>query len=239
MEKRERERMEQNRWHGAATGTGTPSLRGYGRGRPPRGHRGSSAFRGRSPGHLVGRGGQFRGRVRGRVGPPPMPTPPPPPRRTSWRPPAPSPSPNTEMLLPAKPWQSDYLLRTETQLRDSLKSASKRSRTAEDLDRYRKQRKKVSELAMQLMCVYFRNNPGKEEFWLPLLAMEAAQSGRNHCDVCETGFESEAALFNHEENDHDICGLEGCTVTGSVIVLEEHALLIHSSGLYRIVLPVV
>ena len=119
-----------------------------------------------------------------------------------------------------------------------LKSASKRSRTAEDLNKYREQRKKVSDLEIQLMCVYFRNNPGKEEFWLPLLAMEAAVSGRNHCDVCETGFESEAALFHHEENDHEICGLEGCTVTGSAIILEEHALLIYSSGLYRTVLPV-
>ena len=162
-----------------------------------------------------------------------MPPPPPPPRGAGWRAHAPQPPPNTEMALPAKPWQSDYLLRTETQLRDSLKSASKRSRTAEDLERYRRQRAKVSELEMQLMCLYFRNNPGREEFWLPLLAMEAAQSGRNHCDVCETGFESEAALFHHEEHDHDICGLEGCTVTGSASVLEEHALLIHSSGLYR------
>ena len=169
-----------------------------------------------------------------------MPTPPPPPRGTNRRrPPALPPSPSAEMSLPAKPWQSDYLLRTETQLRDSFKSASKRSRTAEDLERYRRQRKKVSELEMQLMCVYFRNNPGKEEFWLPLLAMEAAQSGRNHCDVCETGFESEAALFHHEEHEHDICGLEGCTVTGSAFVLEEHALLIHSSGLYREIFPVV
>jgi hypothetical protein len=54
----------------------------------------------------------------------------------------------------------------------------------------------------------------QETYWVNLLGMEAAQS-THHCDMCEIGFDSEESLFEHEETEHETCGLEGCTFTGS------------------------
>ncbi len=60
-------------------------------------------------------------------------------------------------------------------LRDSLQRKAAESKSAEDVEKYQRQRDKVEKLDGQSMAEYFRRHPQQEGFWLPLLAMEAAR----------------------------------------------------------------
>ena len=81
------------------------------------------------------------------------------------------------------------------------------------------------------MAVYFRNHPEEESRWLPLLAVEAA-SQVHFCEFCDVEFESETALVAHEDDEHETCGLEGCTFTANAEILQDHIMDVHASGLY-------
>jgi hypothetical protein len=73
--------------------------------------------------------------------------------------PAPAPPSLPLVIIPPKPWHLDRMLSTETHLRDAFRMAAKRSKKAEDLERYKEQREKVAEIETQLRDVYLRNNP--------------------------------------------------------------------------------
>ena len=60
--------------------------------------------------------------------------------------------------------------------------------------------------------------------------MEASRQ-QHFCDMCEESFKNEKELIEHEES-HEVCNLEGCTFTASPKALEEHIMLLHTSGLY-------
>ena len=176
----------------------------------------TGGFRGRGRGRGNNRGGGgFRG-GRGH-GPPGPPVKPPPlpievflAENQPW-----NLSPDPIFQLPPKPWV-DFALNSQIYLRDSLKVAAKKSKKGEDFEKYREQRAKVSRMETDAMNVFFRINPSQEAFWLPLLAVEANQGG-HFCDMCELGFESENDLIRHEE-EHQVCGLEGCTFSASAKV---------------------
>ncbi len=64
----------------------------------------------------------------------------------------------------------------------------------------------------------------QEGFWLPLLALEASRT-LHYCDMCEETFEKESDLIKHEE-EHEVCGLEGCNFTASKEVGQFYSYLI-------------
>ena len=64
------------------------------------------------------------------------------------------------------------------------------SKRREDLDAYQKQRTSSQKLDKLAMEAYFRNNPTQESHWLPILAMEAAQTSLC-CENCDRDFTSE------------------------------------------------
>ena len=91
-----------------------------------------------------------------------------------------------------KPWINDYLAR-EIRRKFYLRSIAGTSKRFEDYESYRKQRETVKRLHNLARDAYFRNNPGEESHWLPILAMEAAQTPQS-CENCERDFSSEKVI---------------------------------------------
>ncbi|TRY67372.1 hypothetical protein TCAL_12096 [Tigriopus californicus] len=166
------------------------------------GSRGPRGHRGRGRGRPGGRG---RGRG-GRMGPEK-------PRETTL----------------AKPW-IDLGLQSQMRQLDSLLVKAKQSRQAADMDQYHLQRDKVQSIEEHNRMAFFAAHPDEEEFWLPRLALEAGRMPQ-YCEMCELTFDTAQALSQHEQ-DHETCGLEGCTFTAGPEQLETHIVDLHASGLY-------
>ena len=133
---------------------------------------------------------------------------------------------NKDGIVP-KPWLT-VPIRTEITARNKLKAAAKNSKKSEDFSAYQDQRAKVGQLERAAREKYFMEYPGEVTRWLQIIARESSF----FCDLCELDFKTEDELLHHEENDHEVCGLEGCTLTTNAAALEEHLLLLHASGLY-------
>ena len=56
-----------------------------------------------------------------------------------------------------------------------------------------------------------------------MLAMEASRT-EHFCDMCELDFKTESELIAHEE-EHEVCGLEGCKFTANKEVKSSRILI--------------
>ena len=88
-----------------------------------------------------------------------------------------------------KPWVNEYLAR-EIRRKFYLRYAAGVSKSFEDYESYRQQRETAKRLDRLAMEAYFRNNPTQESHWLPILAVEAAQTFHN-CENCDRDFTKE------------------------------------------------
>ncbi|XP_071453686.1 FMR1-interacting protein NUFIP1 [Hetaerina americana] len=61
---------------------------------------------------------------------------------------------------------------------------------------------------------------------------QSSSSGDYYCDSCERGFMTPGDLQHHLQNDHIVCGLEGCTLSAHPKIVEKHQRMQHDSGLY-------
>jgi len=165
------------------------------------------------------RGSGFRGRGGGGGG--------------GFRPPQQQQRPPSEMHMELnKPWVNGYLAK-QIRMKFDLKYNSGQSKRLEDWQAFAKQRDTVKSQVAAARSSFFAKNPGSEDHWLPILAMESG-SVRQQCSTCEWDFRTEPELLRHEEDDHVTCGLDGCSFTaGAPKTLEIHILHMHSSGLYN------
>lgn len=129
----------------------------------------------------------------------------------------------------AKPWE-DLELQSELALTETLRIKAIKAQTMADFASYRDQRSKSYRLRLNKMVAYFRENPEQENFWLPLLAMEASRESY-FCDICEYSFKSLEELIDHEDT-HEVCDLDGCQFNACPEVLQDHVLCLHATGLY-------
>jgi len=130
-----------------------------------------------------------------------------------------------------KPWINGYLAK-QIKLKHELRHSSGQSKRLEDWQSFVKQRENVKSLVASSRSAFFANNPGQEAHWLPVLAMESS-GFRHHCGNCEWDFRSDQDLIKHELEEHQTCGLDGCSFTAAAKPLEIHILHMHSSGLYN------
>ena len=128
-----------------------------------------------------------------------------------------------------KPWINGSIA-SEIRMKYDLKDNAGQTKRLEDWESFAKQRRKSDQLIRSSRLTYFANNPGQEQHWLPIMAMESSQVNY-HCANCEWDFGSEQELLTHEDQ-HQTCNLEGCTFTAVTKQLEIHILHMHSSGLY-------
>ena len=93
-----------------------------------------------------------------------------------------------------KPWINEYLGR-EIRRKFYLRNVAGTSKQFEDYESYRKQRETAKRLDTLARDAYFRNNLCQESHWLPILAMEAAQTSQS-CENCDRDFTSEKVIFS-------------------------------------------
>ena len=129
-----------------------------------------------------------------------------------------------------KPWITSSM-RSDIWKQINLGKLAKKTKKNEDVSAFTEQKSRVSLMMEEAQVNWLSEHPEQEEEWLKILAQEEMDKSY-FCDVCEKGFGDKNELLEHEQQ-HQTCGIDGCTYTAHTEVLDKHIMHQHPTGLYN------
>ncbi|KAK1121844.1 hypothetical protein K0M31_010154 [Melipona bicolor] len=145
-----------------------------------------------------------------------------------------------EELELKKPWMTDEI-RSEIQKKNKLYAKAKKNKDAKEWEEFKDLRNKVTRMIRDAKNDYLAKHPEQAHLY-PSDEEPYDQRDENYtssednesfyCEMCDKDFLSEDAFSEHK-SEHKLCGIDGCTFSGHVLLVERHITMQHSTGLYH------
>ncbi|XP_015178285.1 PREDICTED: nuclear fragile X mental retardation-interacting protein 1-like isoform X2 [Polistes dominula] len=146
-----------------------------------------------------------------------------------------------------KPWMTDEI-RSEIQKKNKLYAKAKKNKDAKEWGEFKDIRNKVTRMIRDAKNDYLAKHPEQAHIERN---METKESNKEsscdkidennevnkvdkvyYCEVCDREFKTEDKLTEHVSM-HKICGIDGCTFSANVLLVDKHIKMQHRTGLYE------